>query len=233
MLKVKAVTAYVPLEVKHLNREQYKELGDGLVDALGDKITVFYDYPVSDCWLWRWLKDMDMFDLPPATEVPSDRYATPHHMVLSNIVQHQRTAWALQASAMDPEVDVWVWLDYGVLKQGDFTGKRVTKKDISDFVKRIEAKPIMNYIPFPGIWEKMIPSDTGANWRFVGSTHIWPRLFLPSIHLSYMDQCMKFISRTKTVPIDLPIWAYTEMRSGLPFVQYAANHDATQFTGYQ
>ena len=229
---VKSVTAYVPLEVKHLTRQQYAALGNGLVSALGDKIKVFYDYPLEDCWLYRYMKEHVMPDLPPATEVPSDRYATPHHMVLSNIVQHQRTAWAMMAAAAEPRVDVWVWLDYGVLKQGDWTGRPVTEQIIAEFIGRIEAMERMNYIPFPGIWEKGVPSDTGANWRFVGSTHIWPKRYLPAIDRSYNWECRRFIQRTSTVPIDLPIWAYTELNSGLPFRQYAANHDATQFTGF-
>jgi hypothetical protein len=229
---IKAFSGYVPLEVKHLNREQYKALGDRLAAALGSRFKVFYDYPLDHCWLHMWLERYNKLHLPPATEVPADRYATPHHMVLSNIVQHQRTAWAVMAAAADPQVDVWVWLDYGVLKQGDWTGKPVTEKIVVDFMDRIEAMKEMNNIPFPGIWEKGVPSDTGANWRFVGSTHIWPTQYLPAIDKAYRLECMKFIERTRTVPIDLPIWANTELNSGLPFVQYPANHDATQFTGF-
>ena len=227
---VKAVTAYVPLEVKHLTPEQYKAYGDRLHDALDDRIVMF-DCPLEACWLYRWLKKKDWLDLPPATEVPSDRYATPHHMVLSNIVQHNRTMWACIASDLRPEVDAWVWLDYAVLKQGGWTGKPVTEQIILDFMKDLETLPELTDIPFPGIWEKGVPSDTGANWRFVGSTHIWPTRYLSDIDRAYNAECRKFIERTKTVPIDLPIWAYVELNSGLPFVQYAANHDATQFTG--
>lgn len=229
-MKVKAVTAYVPLQVKHLNREQYKELGDGLVDALGDKIKVFYDFPLNQCWLHKYMEENGYMDFPPATEVPSDRYETPFHMVMSNIVQHQRTTWAVMAAMQDPTVDCWVWLDYGVLKQGDFTGKRVTKQHIADFVKKLEGYKEMLHIPFPGIWEKGVPSDTGANWRFVGSTHIWPTQFLTRINSAYRGECAKFIERTQTVPIDLPVWQYVELNSGLPFLQYPANHDYTQFT---
>lgn len=229
-MRVKAVSAYVPLEVKHLNRQQYKELGDGLVEALGDRIHVFYDYPLEKCWLYEYLRLTDSLDLPPATEIPSDRYAGPKQMVCSNIVQHNRTNWAMAASLIHPDVDCWVWLDYGVLKQGDFTGKRVTQQHVADFIKKLEDMPELLHIPFPGIWDKGVPSDTGANWRFVGSTHIWPTQFLPRIDKVYRRECIKFVERTRTVPIDLPVWAYTELEGGLPFLKYDANHDHTQFT---
>ncbi len=235
-MKVKAVSAYVPLDVKHLTREQYKAYGDGLVEALGDKIKIFWDYPLEDCWLYKWLKDKSWrgerwLELPPAHATASDRYATPQHFVWSNIVQHQRTSWAVEASRNDPEVEAWVWLDLGVLKQGDWTGKPVTKQIIADFMKRLEDKLSCPDIPFPGIWDKGVPSDTEVCWRFVGSTHIWPTRYLSAIDAAYKSECKEFIMRTHTIPLDLPIWANVELNYDLPFRKYDANHDATQFTG--
>lgn len=225
--KVKVVTAYVPLPVKHLNREQYRHLGDRLVRACGeDRIRVFYDFPVEDCWAYSYR------DLPPAQPVAGDRYATPGDFVLSNIVQHQRTTWARLAAEEDPDANVFVWLDYGILKQGGFTGRPVTEELVTEFLDRVERHKFTD-VPFPGIWPKGEISDTGDNWRFVGSTHIWPREYLDIIDLMYKTECRRFIERTQTVSNDLPIWAHTEARWPIPFRMYPGNHDATQLTGFQ
>lgn len=225
-MKVKVVTAYVPLPVLHVSREKYKSLGNRLVDAIPDNIFVFDDYGIEDCWAYS------VRSTPPAQAVPSDRYASPADFVLSNIVQHQRTTWAMLAAVKEPDVDVWVWLDYGILKQGDFTGKPVTAKHVAEFVKRVATRPSLLDIPFPGIWPRGPISDTGDNWRFCGSTHIWRKAWLPLIDKAYRRECKLFIERTNTVPHDLPIWAHTELSSGLPFRWYAANHDATQLTNF-
>lgn len=186
---------------------------------------MFYDYPVEHCWAYKYK------DLPPAQPVAADRYATPADFVLSNIVQHQRTRWATLAAKEDMEADIFVWLDYGILKQGQFTGRPVEAAMVTDFLRRLENASFAD-IPFPGIWGKGPISDTGDNWRFVGSTHIWPRRYLDLINLFYRVECERFIERTKTVPNDLPIWANVEARWPLPFHYYQANHDATQLTNF-
>ena len=226
MAKVKVVTAYVPLPVKHLSRRQYEELGNRLAVACGEeRIRGFYDYPVEHCWAYKYK------DLPPAQPVATDRYATPADFVLSNIVQHQRTTWARMAAAEDMDADVFVWLDFGILKQGQFTGKPVEAGMVTEFLNRIERAELKD-IPFPGIWPRGDISDTGDNWRFVGSTHIWPRQYLDLIDLFYKVECRRFIERTKTISNDLPVWAHVEAHWPLPFRFYPANHDATQLTNF-
>ena len=227
MNKVKVVTAFVPLPVRHKSREDYKKLGDRLALACGEEnIRTFYDFPFDKCWAAAYAS------LPPASAVPADRYATPADMVKSNIVQHQRTTWARMAADEDPSIDVIVWLDYGILKQGDWTGRPVTEQTVTDFVRRVQEADITD-IPFPAIWGKGPISDTDVNWRFCGSTHIWPVKYLKEIDLIYKFECRKFIERTQTVPNDLPIWARVEKKSGLPFRGYSGNHDATQLTNFR
>jgi hypothetical protein len=231
-VKAKVVSAYVPLNVLHLTSNQYKDYGKRLEDSVGsDRIKIFYDFPLEQCWLYKWLEQRNQLNLNPATAVPSDRYQTPQHMTRSNIVQHQRTTWLRMAAEEDPTCDVLIWLDLAILKQGGFTGKPVTEQIIRDFVDRIENSDF-DYIPFPGIWPRGPISDTGDNWRFCGSTHIIPRLHLQIVDETYRYHCRKFIARTSTVPLDLPIWAYTELEEYLPFQFYQANHDATQLTSF-
>lgn len=229
MLKVRAFTAYVPLNVSHLSSDKYHAYGERLNAACGGDLLFFDDYPFEKCWLAM------AQDLPPANpNVPADRYPTPKDNVRSNIVQHQRTTWAMEAAALDPSVDVWVWLDLGVLKQGDWTGRPVTEKDIADFLDRIRNSKMGDIVPFAAIWGKGPISDTDVNWRFVGSVHIWPVKWLPKIHDAYVKEASAFIARTQTVPNDLPIWAHVEANHPeIPFVGYSANHDNTQFVNFR
>lgn len=235
MPRCKVVSAYVPLDVKHLTREQYKSYGERLRAAVGwSRSVVFDDYPISNCWLYQHLWKVtggQPLIYPPASAVSPDRYATPARMVESNIVQHQRTSWMVQAAKADPEVEVWIWLDLAIMKQGDWTGKPVTADVVDAFVERV-SRAEFDDIPFPGIWDRGPISDTGDNWRFCGSTHIIPRKHLFLVDEFYRYECRKFIERTKTVPLDLPIWAATEANSTLPFRWYKANHDATQLTEF-
>lgn len=229
MPKVKVVTAYVPLTVTHLSKSKYHELGERLERACDGDFVFFDNYPFKNCWLSM------AQDLPPANpDVPSDRYPTPKDNVRSNIVQHQRTSWAMQAMAEYPDVDIWVWLDLGVLKQGDWTGRPVTEQDIRDFLNRLRNNKMGDIVPFPAIWGKGPIDDRGINWRFVGSTHIWPTKWLPQIDRAYKDEASKIIAGIQAVPNDLPVWAHVEENHPeIPFVGYSANHDNTQFVNFR
>lgn len=238
-MRVSVCTGYVPLEVRHLTKDQYMAYGDRLGRAVcaGGATFSLIETKLDACWLTQWLRDeAPGHTFPPANDVPADRYATPQHMVLSNIVQHQRTTWLRQcASIIYPDADVLVWLDLGILKQGDWTGKPVTEDVVTKFCEKLSLMETLDVIPFPGIWPKGEIADFGANWRFVGSTHIVPKKFLSMVDFAYKIECQDFIRRTKTIPLDLPIWAWTERNwmPMLPFRQYAANHDATQLTGLE
>ena len=193
----------------------------------------FNPYPLERCWLYQWLDQKGWLDLPPATVAASDRYPTPKLFQRSNIIQHERTSWLSQAAEEDPDCDVFVWLDYAILKQGhSWPGHPgVEERHITEFLDRIEGSGFTD-IPFPGIWDKGPIDDRGDNWRFCGSTHIIRRDLLPYVDFFYKRECKKFIERTKTVPLDLPIWAGLESHSSLPFRFYGANHDATQLTAF-
>lgn len=228
MPKVKVFTAFVPLTVTHLSAAKYHDLGKRLEAACDGDFVFFDDYAFDKCWLAM------ASHLPPAAAVPADRYPTPLDNVRSNIVQHQRTTWGMEAMALDPSVDIWVWLDLGVLKQGDWTGRPVKEEHIRAFLNRLRNSQMGDIVPFPAIWGKGPISDNDVNWRFVGSTHIWPAKWLPAIDAAYKEEASKFIARTQTVPNDLPIWAYTEENHPeIPFESYSANHDNTQFVNFR
>jgi hypothetical protein len=197
------------------------------------RFRVFRPYPLEQCWLYQWLESKGWLDLPPATPAAPDRYPDPKIFQRSNIVQHSRCQWLCAAAEEDPECDVLVWGDYALLKQGHFWPGHpgVEEQHITDFLDKIERSTFQD-IPFPGIWPKGEIADAGDNWRFVGSLHVFCRDLLPYVDWFYKDACKKFIERTKTVPLDLPIWATLEQTTSLPFRFYQANHDASQLTAF-
>jgi hypothetical protein len=227
-MKVGVVTGFIPLPVKHVSEDQYRTLGRRLCNACRDAaVIVVSDGKLEDCWAYDLCTG-----LPPANPVPADRYDSSELNVKSHIIQHNRTEWALDAADEYPDVDVWVWFDYGLLKQGFWKNNPVTEDKVKSFLKRVAATEKFDTIPFPGISDKGPVYPTGNNWRFCGSTHIWPVNFLPAINLVYKTTLKEWVFRHKTVPLDLPIWALVEQTSKLPFKFYQAEYDATQLDNF-
>ncbi len=231
MNRVKVVTAYVPLNVLHMNKEQYfafeEQMSLGVLEGGGDYQRIHSS--IEDCWSY----DM-CTGLLPATDTPTDRYASPADHVRSHIVQHTRTQWALQTVEDAHETckpDVVVWLDLGLLKQGKHTGKTITHGDVAAFVDKVSKYPFDD-IPFPGITGREPWLPHGNNWRFCGSTHIWPVKWLAQIDLSYRYNLRHFIPEYGKVPLDLAIWPLVEFNSGLPFKWYQAEYDNTQLRNF-
>jgi hypothetical protein len=226
-MKVGVVSGFIPLPVKHLSALQYYALGDKLMRACLGVDRFVGGGELDRCWAYALCTG-----LPPANPPPADRYETQDINVMSHIVQHQRTTWALQAAKVHPDVDVWVWFDYGLLKQGFWKNNPITEYIVKRFLERLAATPKLDVIPFPGIADKAQVFPTGNNWRFCGSTHIWPKQFLPDIDAAYKTTLQKWIANYAAVPLDLPIWALVEQNSGLPFRWYPAEYDATQLENY-
>ncbi len=226
MLKVRVVSAYVPLMER--TRASFAELGDRLSKACDHNVTFFWNFAFEQCWLAA--------EKPPwkaANARATDRFETDDEHIRSNIVQHSPVQWATMAAELDPSVDVWVWLGASVMKQGVWRNNPVREDHIRDFLRRVaQFKDYATAIPFPGIEPWKPPSDHGDNWRFVGSTLILPTCWLPAITRSYKFECRRFIRHVGAVPLDLAIWPSVELRSGLPWCFYQAEYDASQFTGF-
>src|SRR5579863_5383646 len=224
-MKVGVVTGFIPIPVHHLSATRYHQLGNLLRQACVGVAHHAYlgAGPLQDCWAYELCQG-----LPPANPVPADRYASPEINVMSHIIQHQRTTWAMHAAEESPDVDVWVWFDYGLMKQGDWTGKPIRAENVQRFLRKLADMKSLDHIPFPGITERQMVYPTGNVWRFCGSKHIWPKQFLPEINAVYKQVLRSWISTNKTVPLDLPIWALVEQVSVLPFRWYGAEYDATQ-----
>lgn len=234
MNKVLVVSAYIPLPVRHLTEAQYRTLGARLAGAVEPYPFVVYEHPLEECWLYNepglpWV---------PAAPVPLDRYATPEDNVKSHIIQHNRTEWALRATHAHPDADVIVWFDYGLMKQGAWRGNPIQTEHVLQFLGRVAAYPFRHSMPFPGIEGPKPVDPHGNNWRFCGSTHIWPVKWLAAIHKVYKESLRDFIARYDRVPLDLAIWPEVEKRCAdcfgpnVPFQWYRAEYDASQLTNF-
>jgi hypothetical protein len=232
-IKARVISAFVPLEgMRHVDPAVYHANAAAMVQ---DAPHHFFKDELARMWLYKWLRTAEWLTLPPATPAAPDRYPTPQHFVNSNIVQHNRTLWLLRAAAIYPDDDIFIWCDYGLLKQGDFTGKRIEAKHIAPFVEKVERYYNAGHrdIPFPGIEPAQQIHFNGNCWRFCGSTHIVPRWHLDAIDVAYRKTCCGFIAASQTVPLDLPIWALVEQfHPELPYRQYKAEYDWTQLSNF-
>ena len=232
MNKVCVVSSYVPLQVRHLSAEAYRNYGRLIeeVSKIKHQTCFFWNFPFEQCWLMR--QHPEVIKYKPATDTPADRYATTLDHVKSNIVQHSRTEWALHAAQQNPDVDVVVWLDLGILKQGAFRNNIVTTSHVAEFLDKVARYDFVD-VPFPGITTPREPINPyGNNWRFCGSTHIWPVKWLKQIDECYRRKTLGFIHCFGCIPLDLAIWPLVERDSGVPFKFYQAEYDASQLTEF-
>lgn len=227
MAKVQVVTAYVDLGLTKRPSAEFNEQGYRLHHACAGRIRVFDGFPYQRCWLAQEVH----YEVPAANPRAEDRFATDTEHVRSNILQHSPIQWLRDAYDMDPDVDVFVWLGYSLLKQGDFTGKRITEEHVVRFLDRLEHWT-PDHLPFPGIAGRGPINVHGDNWRFCGSTLIVPRQFLPQVERSYKFNAREFVRRHHCVPLDLAIWPAVEDNSGLPWRQYQAEYDHTQLSNF-
>lgn len=223
---VKVVTAYVDLGLTKRPPESFHALGAKLI-ACCPSIRVFRDFPFDQCWLNK----ENAAWYPPANERAPDRFANYEEHWRSNVLQHTPVQWVEMAAAEDPEPDVFVWIGYSVFKQGGWNARPVRQEDVCEFLTRA-GNYKFDDIPFPGIAEKTPVLPHGNNWRFCGSTVIFPRAYLAQMVKSYKYEARAFLRRHNAIPLDLAIWPAVEQNSGLPFRFYQAEYDRTQFTGF-
>lgn len=226
MARTKVVTAYVDLGLNRRPAASFHALGDRLISCCPN-IRVFRDFPFSECWL----NHENAAWYPPANERATDRFDNCEEHWKSNVLQHTPIQWVEMAAAEDPEPEVFVWIGYSVFKQGEHTGLPVREQDVSLFLDKVSSFPF-GCIPFPGIAPKGPLLPHGNNWRFVGSTVIFPRPYLAQMAKSYRFEARRFLRRYQSVPLDLAIWPSVEEHSGLPFQFYQAEYDRTQFTAF-
>lgn len=223
---VKVITAYCDLGLTKRPAAEFHVLGQKLLDQLGTDGHK-YEYSKNDAWTWDAYKDF-----PAANPRAYDRFADDMEHARSNLIQHTPIQW-LEDACMDfPQTDVFVWMGYSILKQGDHTGKRILPHHVAEFVGKLKDwKPTS--LPYPGmdLYQTQL-NPFGDNWRFCGSTLIVPRQYVFQVGRAYRANLKAFVQMHKAIPLDLAIWPMVEYSSGLPWKWYDAEYDYTQLTNF-
>ena len=226
--KVMAVTGYVSnaFPAKHLSSDQFLDYGHRLKTALGSKLHAFdQNWQLEDLWAYPLLKENPEL-LPSDANPPSDRYAAPKDAAISNIVLLQRYEWMRLAAELHRDVDVFVWIEYSVLKQ-----RNVTEQVLLNFLEKLETSAV-DAITLPGEWEKKPIDDAKAHWRFAGSCWICPRNLAKPLAETIQTVATLRTKRTGRISWDMNTMAYVELLDVLPIRWYRGGHDETQFTGF-
>jgi hypothetical protein len=226
MTKVRLVSAYVDLGLTKRPAPDFHVLGNQLEAAAKGRSRIFRNFPFAECWLpWTFTWNAH----PPANPRAEDRFVSELEHVRSNYIQHSPMQWMHTAWEEDHSSDVFVWMGYSILKQGDFTGRRIKPWHVTAFLDHLEEwEPSGVYMP--GITEKAPIQPYGDNWRFCGSTIVVPAPHVGPLYEAYKSTAIKFIRAYKAIPLDLAIWSMVEEQ--YPINWYQAEYDHTQLTNF-
>ncbi len=226
-LKVMAVTGFVPngFPAQHLSVQKCMDLGNKLKESIPGKIHAFEPWNFEDCWASKFLKE-DPNLMPSDINPPKDRYLEPGHAARSNIILLQRYEWMRMAAELYPDVDVFAWIEYTVMKQ-----RNVSPEVVQQFISSLEEKEF-DSLSLPGCWEKGPINDSYAHWRFCGSVWVCPRKYIFAQEEAIKTVVSLRTKFNKTISWDMNSMAYVELLDILPIRWYNGNHDETQFTNY-
>lgn len=219
MNRVKIITGYVPIKDHPRTPKDYGKLGDKLAEIRSVPIKAFYGMPHS-CWLTKFVWEMGITQ-------HSEGDNPQKNSMLYHAVNHQKVQWLADAAALDPEPDVFVWLDYGIMHVPG-----VTKEVIEKFLERVGNDPLTS-ISIPGCpgYEGEI-DDSRPWWHFCGGLMVVPRKFCSLFANEFRTTTMQHILRTKNVTWEVNDLARFARLGRVPIRWYAADHNETMFTNY-
>lgn len=227
-MKVKVVTGYSEIPQIQVSKERFKEMGKRLLSCLPCAVEVFDDWPVEACWAYRYCCDRGV--MPSANSIPADRFPDAWTMVLSNLIQNQKSEWVIQTAARDPEPDIFVWIDYGVFKQHN-----ITEEAIWNFLNKVHQSGSMEEIVAPGLIDHPgLPIDMGEFCtRFCGSVVIIPRHLAETYNRQMQKMALNHMRHEGKLAWEVNYIAQLEkMSPNLKIRQYKAWWDASQFNNY-
>lgn len=214
--KLVVVTGYVQLPGNPRTHEEYDLLGARL-NELREAPVLPFRCDLRDCWLDEHTRNSAVKHA--VADNPKKNTRAYH------VVQHQKTAWLLQARESAPLADVLIWLDYGIFHQPGVTGPV-----IDDFLHAVRDRP---RFAIPGAWEQSSGAVDWPDWRFCGSTIVVPREHVQGFHEAVRDVTLARLARDNYLTWEVNDWAAVEGRGDLPIQWYKADHNQTQFTNYE
>lgn len=214
-MRVKLVTAYVPIPGHPRGPEEYGALGEKLGGVPVPK-KCFYQ-PLTACWMHKYIEKLPFKPRPSEGDNPAK------NTMMYHVVNHEKLTWLRQAADEDPDADVLVWVDYGIFHQPG-----VCNEAIYAFFQKLDDKAIYA----PGCWPKGVVEASVINWRFCGSVLAVPRKMIERMDFEARVAARKHISSTKNVEWEVNTWARLEQSTRLPIHWYKADHDVSQFTNF-
>lgn len=218
MPKVKVVTGYVPIPDHPRSAAAYGRLGEECFGNLGDVPVRSYYWPVERCWMYRFLQHAPY----RLTHSVSDNPAK--NTVMYHCVNHQKFEWLHHDAMLDPEPDVFVWIDYGILHVPG-----ITVAVIRDMLKKV----VDNDLAIPGCVPKPLTvDDQHPCWRFCGGLLVVPRTQVSKFYETVRDNAVAHIKKTRNVSWEVNTLARVEKGNTIKIRWYQADHNETMFTGY-
>jgi len=231
MPKIKIVSGYIPIpQLRNATPETFLERGLHMTDAVhagGLETHLFHATKLEDCWAYKFVREemMQGRAIMPSSPTMPDRFPDDGTHIKSCIIMHQKQEWMCQAAIADPEPDVFVWIDYGVLKQQGMSEEVITR-----FCERLRARACFPCVEAPGIRPEPGPVDnTGSCDRFCGSVVIEPRDKLFRLARAMKARTMEFIRKTHTINIESNVLAEVEHALTVPIRWYPAGWGAPMF----
>lgn len=220
MTEVMIVTGYVPLIGHPRTPEEYGKLGARLGE-LPFPIQRFYQ-TVEDCWLWKFIDQLPF----RITHFVADN---PQKNTLAYLcVIHQKFEWLLRAMKQHEDIDVFVWIDYGI-----YSVPGMECEPIVEMLGRVKR----NDLAIPGCWSKTDHrvahiDDRIPNWRFCGGVFVVDRRDISMLYDAVKLMATQRIMQTHNATWEVNTLARIDLQNVLPIRWYLADHDTSLFTGY-
>jgi len=216
-MKIKLVTGYVPIPAHPRSAAEYGELGEQLSGVPVPK-KAFYAH-VEDTWLWQFVKAQKIIPTISQHDNPAKNTLAYH------CVNHQKSAWLVQAAEEDEDADVLVWVDYGI-----FRLPGVNNESIHRFFQKLDDKAIYA----PGCWGKPdIIESAFPCWRFCGSVIAVPRKIVNLFDASCRAIARNHFRTTGNIEWEVNTWARVEQKVPKLFHWYRADHDVSMFDNFR
>ncbi len=221
MPKVMVITGYVPIEGHPRGVDEYGRLGERLGAAISPvaPLKAFYSL-LPHCWYWKTIWEA-------GTTVTHSAYNNPaKNTIAYHVVNHQKTEWIAEASRLYTDVDVFAWIDYGIL-----CVPGVTAEILQGFIKSIN-KP--DAVVIPGCWGTDVEiNDTEPCWRFCGGCMVVPAKLAAEFDDRFKIATKRAFWRTKNVTFEVNDLARLEKHGTVPMRWYQADHNETMFSNYK
>jgi hypothetical protein len=224
-MSVHLVSGFVPIEGHPRSPTEYEELFNKLtgVTALLENPIYFFQHAIDTCWLFEYLAWSKLSPTHSVADNPKKNTLAYH------IVNHQKIRWMCAAAQAKPHVDVFAWIDAGILSVPGVT--------IEDVAYAANAAKNEKTIVIPGCWgrpESKLCPDSQVNWRFCGGFFVCPRTYLADLETAFRAETMRHLRETNNLSWEVNTMQRLEQHSAirLPIWWYKADHDQSMFRNY-